>query len=301
MLYPRSDAEAAASCASLPSLLLEAKVTPRVPTPPASQGSVVRSKSPLPAFWPRRNFTIDGEHALQSMWRNVLKCGQRCDALDSGPEKYKAKWFEARVVEQVRCQFLLFVYLFCFLTLCAFICFVLFSRKRGGGKELRVHFLGWESRFDEWISRDDVARLRPPYSKVADWRQTLRPGSAVDLKCGKGWHAARVDEVVGGGSDEFVLERVKLKNLKSRACEWCVLGEIALYSRAPPPVSARGRDACLCAVSRARPLSLSLHLSRSLYLTHTHTHTHTQRTRARSPSTSVPHDGPGSTSTTSEL
>ena len=127
MLYSRSDAKVntvvspsvnTSACTSLPSLLLEIKRTPRSPTPPASQGGVARSKSPLTAFWPRRNFTIDGEHALQSMWRNVLKCGQRCDALDSGPEKYQAKWFEARVVEE-----------------------------RGGGKELRVHFLGWVSCF----------------------------------------------------------------------------------------------------------------------------------------------------------
>ena len=111
----------------------------------------------------------------------------------------------------------------------------------------------------------------------------------MDLKVGGAkWHAARVDEVVGAGSDEFVLERVKLTNLKSRVSEWYVIGAIAQCS--PARAMRRAcRAACLCAVSGAH-----VFLFFSPCLSHD-----TQTLHAR-PATCMT-DGSGSTSTMSEL
>lgn len=45
----------------------------------------------------------------------------------------------------------------------------------------RVHFLGWSSRWDEWVEAE-TERIQPPYSKVQNWRPKLHEGDPIEVR-----------------------------------------------------------------------------------------------------------------------
>ena len=141
-------------------------------------------------------------------WRSRLKVGDTCDAQDTAPERkpdepeYVPKWFESKVMD-VR------------------------PIARGpdydstaepnaeSEEELRVHFHGWKSTFDEWIPRMSV-RIMPRFTKVPDWRSQLKANEGIEYKCeieaggsNMRWFEAsvkKIDRAVEGN------ERVYIKN-----------------------------------------------------------------------------------------
>jgi hypothetical protein len=62
-------------------------------------------------------------------------------------------------------------------------------------RKIKVHYMGWESRWDTWLSLDDVdLSIAPLFSKVANWRD-FRVNDKVGMKVNGKWHLAAVERV----------------------------------------------------------------------------------------------------------
>ncbi len=84
-------------------------------------------------------------------------------------------------------------------------------------RKVKVHYMGWESRWETWLSLDDVdLSIAPLFSKVANWRD-FRVNDKVEMKVNGKWHLAAVERVDRDG------EQVLLRPCNSTDRE--VLGE----------------------------------------------------------------------------
>ena len=46
----------------------------------------------------------------------------------------------------------------------------------------KVHFRGWDSKFDEFIFAEHAERFRPTWTMVDNWRDRLKPGDEVEVR-----------------------------------------------------------------------------------------------------------------------
>ena len=96
-------------------------------------------------------------------WKDYLEVGDVVDAVDQ-----HKKWYEAVITEK--------------------------SDKEDG---LKVHYVGWASRFDIFISKKDFKKcIQPLYSQLhTNWRKLLTDKSFVDVKIGDLWYVGQVIEI----------------------------------------------------------------------------------------------------------
>ena len=96
-------------------------------------------------------------------WLLNLEPGDRCDVMDSAPLNvlYTPRWFEG---------------------------IVLLSNTEEN--KVLIHFHGWNSRFDEWVTKDSES-LQPRFTKTRNWRSQLKFGDNVEINVdtdnGKRW------------------------------------------------------------------------------------------------------------------
>lgn len=84
-------------------------------------------------------------------FRLALKIGDACDAHDS-----TNKWYEGKVTN--------------------------IRPAIGGGEDIKIHFHGWSSSFDEWIQNGrNSDRIQPRFTNVPDWRSDLKEGDLVEF------------------------------------------------------------------------------------------------------------------------
>ncbi|KAL4106442.1 hypothetical protein PRIC1_004493 [Phytophthora ramorum] len=104
-------------------------------------------------------------------WRMALVRGDLLDALDT-----MKTWCEARVLAARR-------------------------------NKVHVHYRGWESKYDEWISRVSP-RIAPPHSHISKWRSALREHTLVQIgiqvphRQHPKWRTATVLEVAASSGSE---------------------------------------------------------------------------------------------------
>ena len=88
-------------------------------------------------------------------WRNNLKIGDYCDAIDEESSitaiGYNARWFEAKIIK---------------------------IRK----DEVQVKFLGWKDRYNRWINKSDIKNILPHMTIKSNWRKNLRKNSYVEIQ-----------------------------------------------------------------------------------------------------------------------
>jgi hypothetical protein len=63
----------------------------------------------------------------------------------------------------------------------------------GPPRKLKIHFMGWDARWDLWKEDGDV-EIQPLFSKVRRWRE-FRASDQVEMKVGGKWYAASVEKV----------------------------------------------------------------------------------------------------------
>jgi hypothetical protein len=62
-------------------------------------------------------------------------------------------------------------------------------------RKIKVHYMGWESRWDAWASLDAIdLSIAPLFSKVTNWRD-FRANDKVEMKVNGKWHLAAVERV----------------------------------------------------------------------------------------------------------
>jgi hypothetical protein len=50
--------------------------------------------------------------------------------------------------------------------------------------DVKVHFMGWGSKWDDWISEKDIGtRIAPLNLKTKNWRADLFEGGLIEIKC----------------------------------------------------------------------------------------------------------------------
>lgn len=101
-----------------------------------------------------------------------LSDGDYCDAMD----QYRV-WYESRIVET-------------------------------RGSKVRVHFLGWESRWDITVERSSPT-LQPFHSRVPRWR-VFEPGMELEMRVEGKWHPAIVEVVDAEGQRILVQPTVRI-------------------------------------------------------------------------------------------
>ena len=84
---------------------------------------------------------------LRERWRGNLKKGDLIDARDS-----EGRWFDSVVTEV-------------------------------STEKIKVHYRGWSSKWDAWVSRYDLKSIQPLFTKTDDWRANLRPDDACEVRC----------------------------------------------------------------------------------------------------------------------
>lgn len=107
-------------------------------------------------------------------WRAGLKKDDYIDAQDS-----EMKWYDSRIVD--------FEPGFSTATHLPDIF------KGTAEDKLRVHFMGWESRFDMWYMRSSI-RMQPVFTKTRNWRD-FRVNDKMEMRVNARWFAGNVEEV----------------------------------------------------------------------------------------------------------
>ena len=55
---------------------------------------------------------------------------------------------------------------------------------RYGGYDVKVHFMGWGSKWDDWVPEKDVGtRIAPLNTRSKNWRADLFEGGLIEIKC----------------------------------------------------------------------------------------------------------------------
>lgn len=103
---------------------------------------------------------------------------------------------------------------------------------------VRVHFRGWSERWDAWIGKGDASRLQPHLARTGDWRASLAPGDACDVRDARGpmWFVARV----AGTDADAVAARTAagvVYNVERASERLCRSGTHCAPGRAARPVS----------------------------------------------------------------
>lgn len=107
-------------------------------------------------------------------WRAALKVGDYLDTQD-----HQNKWYDSRVAEVVPA--------FSDATHLP----VEFRHK--AEESIRIHFMGWEARFDMWYLRSSP-KLQPLYTKVRNWRD-FRVNDKIEMRVSGKWYVVKVEEV----------------------------------------------------------------------------------------------------------
>lgn len=113
-----------------------------------------------------------GTHRM--LQRPVFQAGDYLDAQD-----HQLHWFDSRVVE-VQPAFST-----------ADTLPVEFRRK--AEEALRIHFMGWDSKYDMWFLRSSP-KLQPLFTKVRNWRD-FRVNDKIEMRVSGRWYVVRVEEV----------------------------------------------------------------------------------------------------------
>lgn len=122
------------------------------------------------------------------IWCRSLRVGDRLDARD-----HEGRWYEAEVIAETRAN-------------------------------LRIHFMGWGTKFDKEFSRADPDLL-PLFSHSSNWRPKLRKGMIIEAKNNDRWYIAQITNIKPSSSSIYTWE-----SLDARAC-----GSVLLSRPSIPP------------------------------------------------------------------
>ena len=96
-------------------------------------------------------------------WISNLSIGDSLDVRDKSQNTYIGKWMRGNIVD---------------------ICYLYLENQQLKPTEFKIHYIGWDSRWDETIditNEQQKKRIAPLYSKYPDWREKLQKNLFVDV------------------------------------------------------------------------------------------------------------------------
>ena len=128
-------------------------------------------------------------------WREALRVGDRLDVMDNDSKRAangdRGRWCEAELVGHAPPP-------------------TGRSRTRALWK---VHFRGWDAKFDEFIFAEHAERFRPAFTMVRNWREKLAEGDEVEVRRPRDFNAPRTfwfQGIVVGREENMVVLRLQV-------------------------------------------------------------------------------------------